>query len=180
VKERKRTRNLFSYVALAATLLGISNPAYAQDNKNKKLDTRIGTLEYQAGFPTRATVETLYNEMDFQRAVLAYQYVDTLVSYYSMNVAFKAAGANDGDLALWERFLDPKTIALTGNNTTIYALGFLDLEKDGPMVVEVKPGPVYGALFDLWQIPTGAVTERAAPLWWLLTTSKDRFQQGQR
>jgi hypothetical protein len=89
-------------------------------------------LEYQAGFPTKATVETLYNEMDFQRAVLAYQYVDTLVSYYSMNVAFKAAGANDGDLALWEGFLDPKTIALTGNNTTIYALGFLDLEKEGP------------------------------------------------
>lgn len=122
--------------------------------------TQIGDLHYEAGFPTPDTVKKLYDEMDFQRAVLAYQYVDTLVSLYSMNVAFKAAGADDGDLVLWQRFLDPKTIALTGNNTTIYALGFLDLDKAGPMVLDVTPGPVYGGLWDLWQVPIGAITEK--------------------
>jgi hypothetical protein len=36
--------------------------------------TRIGDLVYEAGFPTRETVRKLYDELDFQRAVLAYQY----------------------------------------------------------------------------------------------------------
>jgi hypothetical protein len=92
--------------------------------------------------------------------VLAYQYADTLVSFYSMKVAFKAAGADVGDLPVWQRFADPKVIVLTANTTTIYTMSFLDLDKKGPMVVEVQPGNVYGAFFDLWQVPIGAITQK--------------------
>jgi len=33
--------------------------------------TRIGDLQYEAGFPTAETTKKLYDEFDFQRAVLA-------------------------------------------------------------------------------------------------------------
>ena len=33
------------------------------------LDTRIGALEFEGGYPTDATVQTIYDELDFQRAV---------------------------------------------------------------------------------------------------------------
>jgi hypothetical protein len=112
--------------------------------------TRIGDLTYQAGFPTADTVNKLYDELDFQRAVLASQYGQTLVAYNEMNVGFKQVGVSPGDLLLMQRFTDPYAVTLTANNTTIYAMGFLDLAKDGPMAVEVTPGS-YGALFDLWQ-----------------------------
>jgi hypothetical protein len=50
-----------------------------------RVETRMGGLDYQAGFPTLETVERLYDEMDYQRAVLAHQISDNLVSFYSMH-----------------------------------------------------------------------------------------------
>ena len=35
-------------------------------------DTRIGRLEFKNGYPTEQTASTLYDEMDFQRAVQVY------------------------------------------------------------------------------------------------------------
>jgi hypothetical protein len=125
------------------------------------VDTRIGTLNYEHGFPNAETVQKLYNEMDFQRAVFAYQYAEPLVAMNELNVGLKSLGGGEGDWYAYERFLDPHGILLTGNSTTIYAMCFLDLAKQGPMVVEVAPGS-YGAFFDLWQQtiagvgPTGA------------------------
>ncbi len=118
--------------------------------------TRIGDLSYEDGFPTKETVATLYDEMDFQRAVMAYQYAEPLVALNEMNVGFKQVGVLEGDLLLMERFLDPHGVTLTGNSTTIYGMAFLDLDKNGPMVVEVPPGS-YGAFFDLWQQPIGEI-----------------------
>lgn len=31
----------------------------------KRVETRMGTLEYKAGYPTKSTIENLYNEMDY-------------------------------------------------------------------------------------------------------------------
>lgn len=118
-----------------------------------EIETRLGKLTYEAGYPTKETTDKLYDEIEYQRAVLAYQLVDNLVSYYSMDVGFQEAGADEGDLIVWERFADPKLIALTPNHTTIYGMSFLNLERDGPMIVEVPPSPFLGGLFDLWMVP---------------------------
>src|SRR5438046_6392038 len=37
-----------------------------------KVQTRLGTLNFFDGFPDKATVEKLYDNLDFQRAVQAY------------------------------------------------------------------------------------------------------------
>jgi hypothetical protein len=37
-----------------------------------KVNTRLGTLTFSHGFPDKATVEKLYDNLDFQRAVQAY------------------------------------------------------------------------------------------------------------
>ncbi|MCA1408949.1 DUF1254 domain-containing protein [Ensifer sp. IC3342] len=118
-------------------------------------------MRYEAGFPAADTVKKLYDEFDFQRAVLAYQYAEPLVAMNGLNIGLQQVGGSEGAWYLLQHFLDPHGLALTGNSTTIYAMGFLDLRKDGPMVVEVTPGS-YGAFFDLWQQtiagvgPTGA------------------------
>jgi hypothetical protein len=60
--------------------------------------TRIGKLRYEAGVPTADTVQKLYDELDFQRAVLAYQYAEPLVSFNEMNVGLKdGVGGREGD-----------------------------------------------------------------------------------
>ncbi len=37
-----------------------------------KVETRLGTLNFFDGFPDKASVEKLYDNLDFQRAVQAY------------------------------------------------------------------------------------------------------------
>ena len=36
--------------------------------RQETLETRIGRLEFESGYPSQATVAKLYDEMDFQRA----------------------------------------------------------------------------------------------------------------
>jgi hypothetical protein len=78
------------------------------------------------------------------------------VAFHELNVGFKQLGVDEGDLIVMERFLDPRGLALTGNSTTIYAMSYLDLDQNGPMVVEVSAGS-YGAIFDLWQQPIAEI-----------------------
>jgi hypothetical protein len=41
-------------------------------NVTKAIDTRIGKLTFESGYPSQETVTKLYDEMDFQRACQAY------------------------------------------------------------------------------------------------------------
>jgi hypothetical protein len=63
------------YCLIATIVLGalIFGPAttHAQTTTT---DTRIGELKYEGGFPTKETVEKLYDEIDFQRASQAYMW----------------------------------------------------------------------------------------------------------
>ena len=54
--------------ALLATLLYGPAPTLAQET----IDTRIGKLTFESGYPSKETVQKLYDEMDFQRAAQAY------------------------------------------------------------------------------------------------------------
>jgi hypothetical protein len=141
-----RAETLVVVVTLLATLAGANQASAQTETKH----TRIGDLTYEAGFPTAETVKKLYDELDFLRAVLAYQYAEPLVAMHGMNIGLNQVGGRTGDRYLCQHFLGPHGIALTGNSTVIYAMAFLDLAKQGPMVVEVTPGS-YGAFFDLWQ-----------------------------
>ena len=46
---------------------------------------------------------------------------------------------------------------LTGNDTTVYGMVYMDLKKNGPMVVEVPPSPFLGSILDLWQVPLAGI-----------------------
>ena len=130
-----------------------------QEKILNRIETRMGSLDYQAGFPTKSTVERLYDEMDYQRAVLAHQISDNLVSFYTMHTGPRESikDSKMGDLVVWENFLDTKGIVLTGNDTTVYGMAYLDLAKNGPMVVEIPSSPFLGSILDLWQVPLSGI-----------------------
>jgi hypothetical protein len=125
------------------------HPAVAGNSET--LNTRIGTLEVRNGYPTDTTAAKLFDEMDFQRAVQAYLWAVPAVSNQSMQVGmFRDLGATHNDIFVVDRFLDTKGLFLTGNTTTIYALTLVDLAKDGPIVIEIPPGPTAGMVNDFW------------------------------
>ena len=50
-------------------------------------------------------------------------------------------GATESNqMLIFEELMDSNPLFLTGNTDTVYCFGFLDLEKDGPTVVEIPPG----------------------------------------
>ena len=51
----------------------------------------------------------------------------------------KAFGGGYNVLPIWKGLTDSKTLIVTPNTVTMYAVGYLDLGKDGPLVVELPP-----------------------------------------
>lgn len=126
------------------------------------LDTRIGKLEFTHdfanGYPTDATVEKLFNEMDFQRAVQAYLWAIPFASMAQWQHAHREQlGAENGQAVFLESYKD-RLGGLTYNATTPYVLPFIDL-AEGPWVVVMPEAEVRGAAHDMWQIAITRMTE---------------------
>jgi len=103
--------------------------------------------------PTTETAKLLRDELLFQRAMQTYLWALPLINTLGMKVGSeKAFGAGYHVLPVWKKRLDARTLVTTPNSDVIYAMSYLDLSKDGPMVVEAAPG-LQGILLDFWQRP---------------------------
>ncbi|MRG60691.1 DUF1214 domain-containing protein [Agromyces sp. CFH 90414] len=117
----------------------------------ESVESRIGALHYDVGCPTPDTSQRLFDEMDFQRAVQAYLWAYPAVSFESIrSVAKNDLGMEPFDLGIADNFVDPRSLWLTANDTTIYAFVNFDLSQ-GPVVIEIPPGAIVGLVDDFWQ-----------------------------
>jgi len=115
--------------------------------------TRIGRLKFENGYPTEKTVETLYDEMDFQRAVQAYLWGLPMVEMAEWRRAhIETFGAGPYDFTTYLDFKQKMGI-LTANATTPYVMAFPNLKETGPLVFQIPAGPTAGGLLDFWQRP---------------------------
>jgi hypothetical protein len=115
------------------------------------------------GRPTDAAARTLVDEMLFQRATQTWLWALPLMNTLGMKLGSEAAfGAGYNVLPVWKKRLDARTLVTTPNSDVIYAMGYADLGKDGPLVIEVPPR-LQGILLDFWQhpIPGPAIEGRA-------------------
>jgi hypothetical protein len=139
-----RTLNL-----IAAVLIG---GLVAATTQAQTVDTRIGKLDFENGVPTQATVEKLYDQMDFQRACQLFLWAMPLVQVGNLEVTLQGtAGAQPGDLGLY--LGNEQSVFLTPNATTPYILGYLDLAKTGPVEMDIPAGAIAGSTLDAWQRP---------------------------
>ena len=150
---------MFRKITLAAAVAAV---LFAANLQAETLDTRIGKLEFTHafanGYPTDATVEKLFNELDFQRAVQAYIWSIPLVSMAQWQYSHEhELGAENGQAVYLESYKD-RLGGLTYNATTPYVLPFIDL-ADGPWVVVMPEGEVRGAAHDMWQMAITKLTE---------------------
>jgi hypothetical protein len=137
---------------IASAFAGVLTLTSALAETPGSVETKIGTLKFENGFPTEETVRKVFDEMDYQRAVQAYLWAYPVVSFESIRIATKRdLGTDLNDLIIADNYADPKGIWLTANDTTIYALANVDLGKSGPIVVEIPPGAIVGIIDDFWQ-----------------------------
>jgi hypothetical protein len=113
-----------------------------------EVKTRLGTLRTKDGFPDKATIEKVYDNLDFQRGVQAVLTAMPAASLSAMRKGIRGLGPDNQTVVMFEDFMDSKSLFLTANTTTIYSLVWLNV-KDGPLVIEVPPD-VLGPIDDFW------------------------------
>jgi hypothetical protein len=113
-----------------------------------RVETQIGTLEFKDGAPSAATVQKVYDNLDYIRGVDVFMNSFSGASAYAIRQGFHSIGAEDNTLLIFSDLMDSNSLFLTANADTIYTLAVLDLTK-GPLVVEVPPNAL-GTLNDMW------------------------------
>jgi hypothetical protein len=113
-----------------------------------RLDTRLGTLNFFDGFPDEETVHTLYDNLDFQRAVQAFLTALPAASLSAMREGLRSIGVDNTTVAVFDTLMDSRSLFLTANTESIYIVGWLDLSA-GPLVIESPPN-VLGLIDDFW------------------------------
>jgi len=113
-----------------------------------KVETRIGTLDFKDGLPSKATLDKVYDNLDFTYAFRAF--MDNLrgVSIHALRKGMMDIGMKENEVLVYSELMDAKSLFLTANADTIYVMGFLDLTK-GPVVLETPP-KFLGAVQDAW------------------------------
>lgn len=115
--------------------------------------SELANLPFPAGYPAAKSVQPLQDEWLFQRATQVYLWALPALNMYAMKEGSeKKFGAGYNVLPIFKERLDSKTLITTPNSDVIYALGYLDLGKDGPIVIDVPPG-LQGILDDFFQRP---------------------------
>lgn len=113
-----------------------------------KIETRLGTLNFFDGFPDKETVEKVYDNLDFQRAVQAYLLALAPVNMAGLREGLLEVGPANLTIPTFEANMNARSIFLTANATTPYTWIWINLH-DGPLVVEVPPRTL-GMIDDFW------------------------------
>jgi hypothetical protein len=144
----RKTTVALGIAALAATVTPIAI-SQAQPSRYDAL----ANAPMKENRPTPDAAAMLKEELLFQRATQTYLWAMPLINTLGMKVGSeKTFGAGYNILPVWKKRLDAKTLVTTPNSDVIYAMSYLDLGKDGPMVFEAPPG-LQGILLDFWQRP---------------------------
>lgn len=115
-----------------------------------KVETSIGTLEFLDGAPYPETAKKVYDYLDTMRGVDAFLKGMQGASLHGIITGLHSIGAEEAhQVVIFEQLGDSKPLYLTLNTSTLYVMPTLDLERDGPTVVELPPG-MLGALNDTW------------------------------
>ncbi len=114
---------------------------------------KLANLPFTEGRPTKEGAQPLHDELLFERATQTYLWALPSINTLGMQVGSeKQFGAGYNVLPIWKQRLDAKTQVTTPNSDVLYAMSYVDLGKDGPLVMEAPP-MLQGILLDYWQRP---------------------------
>lgn len=125
--------------ALAAIMSCVANPCFAQPLEGApassglkystpmppgvaipdKVETRFGTLHFFGGFPDQASVDKLYDNLDFQHAVQAYLLALPVVNQVGNRNGIRAMGPANTTVPIWEQMVDSRTVPPTTTRPTL-------------------------------------------------------------
>ena len=115
-----------------------------------QVETSIGTLRFIDGAPLPETARLVYDDLDRMRGVDAFLKGIPGASLLAIIEGLHSIGAVEAhQVAVTKDLANANQLLLTAGTSSMYAWPSLDLEKDGPVVVDVPAG-VLGMLDDAW------------------------------
>ena len=151
--KRTATALCLCLIAVSGLTMGaraeiLYSPPPVEITTPETVDTRLGTLEFPQGYPTRTTAQKLADEMLYLHGIEAFVNSIQGVSMWALRKGFAEVGIQDNEFIVFPEMMDSKSLFLTANADTYYFWGNVNL-KDGPMVVETPPN-VLGIFDDFW------------------------------
>ena len=104
------------------------------------------SLSFVDGFPTMDSLNDAYDLEDMNRATSLFISMVPVASLEAIRKGiadFIDPGPVENRWVIFDDLMDSNSLFLTGNTDTVYAFGILDLEKSGPVVVEIPPNCDY-------------------------------------
>ena len=153
MKTNRGVLALLTAILAAASLTGVAHaqtPAAIPSSlvTPDKVETRIGTLDFKDGAPSKDTLAKVYDNLDFTHAYEAFVNTMQGVNAEAIKKGFADIGVKDNEILIFSELMDAKSLFLTANADTVYFVGGLDLSK-GPMVLETPPNAL-GTIDDAW------------------------------
>jgi len=153
--KRKATMKKKKLITIAAGVLtlGFATAVFAQNTHS--INTYIGPIQFQDQTLTLTSSKNIHRTALLQRASQLVGWAIPVVSFYQEQKAFRSnlkLAPEEISIGLFSGY-DGVYQFLTANVTTPYTISFLDLDKTGPVVVEIPGGGVYGVVNNAWQEP---------------------------
>lgn len=106
-----------------------------------EVETRFGTLKFVDGRPTPETSALMFDTLDFMRGVEVFLNFIPATSIEGIRRGMVEVGVDAANkFAVFEDLMDSNPLFLTGNTDTVYGSTILDLQRDGPVVIEIPKG----------------------------------------
>ncbi len=130
---------------------GYNTPIPAKITTPDRVETSLGALDFNDGVPTAETAQKLFDNLDLMRGVEVFLDCIPAASIEGLRQGHAELGVDAcHKVVIMDRLMDSDPLFLTGNTDTVYCSGFMDLERDGPVVVEIPPGCGPGTVDDAW------------------------------
>jgi len=147
---------LSSILLLGVSTMGLAKNTPGYNNKipdailtPDTVETRIGTLRFFDGIPTKQTASLVFDSLDFHRGVETFLNGMPAASLEAIRRGMASIGARKSNqVVIFDKLMDSNPLFLTGNTDTVYATAWLDLKMDGPTVVEIPSGAGPGTVND--------------------------------
>jgi len=139
---------LSSFIGVTAlTGILLFSPASAAEQTMSPLMEQINNGNWLAQKDAEALREQFY----YQNAVQAYLLTLPILNTIGMRDGSEATfGKGYNVLPIWKERMDARTWVPTPNADVVYSMSYLDLKKDGPLVVAAPPN-VIGMFTDFYQ-----------------------------
>lgn len=135
------------FLVAAATSLVPVPGVLAQEGKAPPLLEQIN----KGNWLSQTDADALVNDLYYNNAIQAYILTLPILNTIGMRDGSEAKfGAGYNVLPIWKERMDSRTWVPTPNADVVYSMSYLDLKKDGPLVVAAPPN-VIGMFTDFYQ-----------------------------